>query len=103
MSAGTDPLLSSIVDHFNREWAMLEELWSKELALQKLAEMRAIVDRRLAELDDAALLEPESVHPWTGSNRLGKMLYDLRHVQHHLGEISGELRRRGIKGLERWD
>ena len=79
------------------------ELWSKPVALQKLAEMRAIVDRRLDELDDEALFEPESVHPWTGQNRLGKMLYELRHIQHHLGEISGELRKRGIKGFARWD
>lgn len=167
MPEGTNPLMSSIVNHWAREWAMLEELignipedewftagsdgicpahhivhivvgadvfvrdipfdqwnptafwagarpggpwnmapeelWSKELALQKLAEMRAIVDQRLDELDDEALCAPESVHLWTGQNRLGKMLYDLRHIQHHLGEISGELRRRGIKGFERWD
>jgi hypothetical protein len=85
-------------------WNMApEELWSKQVALRKLAEMRAIVERRLAELDDEALLEAESVHPWTGRNRLGKMLYELRHIQHHLGEISSELRRRGIVGFERWD
>jgi hypothetical protein len=167
MAKGTVSLVSSVQDHFAREWAMLEEmigntpedewsragsdgscpahhvihvvvgadvfvgdipfdrwdptafwaearpggpwnmapgeLWSKQVALQKLAEMRAIVDVRLAELDDEALLEPESVHPWTGQNRLGKMLYELRHIQHHLGEISGELRRRGIVGFKRWD
>ena len=167
MSESQAPLMSSIKDHLDREWAMLEELidnipddewfragpdgvcpahhivhvvvcadvfvrdipfdqwdpttfwvearpggpwnmapeelWAKKLALQKLAEMRSIVDRRLDELDDEDLIEPESVHPWTGRNRLGKMLYDLRHIQHHLGEISGELRRRGIKRFQRWD
>jgi hypothetical protein len=80
-----------------------EELWSREVALQKLVEMGAIVDGLLTELDDAALLKPEEVHPWTGQTRMGKMLYTLRHIQHHLGELDAELSRRGIKGYRRWD
>jgi hypothetical protein len=80
------------------------ELWSKEVALSKLAEMRETVEGSLAKLDDAALLEPETVHPWTGQTRLGKMIYDLRHIQHHLGAISAELKRRGIRPFfRRWD
>jgi hypothetical protein len=61
------------------------------------------VDSLLAQLDDAALLESESVHPWTGPTRLGKLIYDLRHLQHHLGAISAELKRRGIQPFARWD
>jgi len=68
----------------------------------KLAEMRAIVEEGLSRLDDAALLEPEQVHPWMGQTRVGKMLFPLRHSQHHLGEINGELKRRGIRGYRRW-
>jgi hypothetical protein len=63
-----------------------------------LADIRATVEERLTKLDDAALLEPEKVHPWAGETRMGKMLYVLRHGQHHLGEMSAELSRRGIKG-----
>jgi hypothetical protein len=73
------------------------------VALSKLAEMREIVGKSLARLDDVALLEPEIVHPWTGPTRMSKMIYWLRHIQHHLGEISAELRRQGIKGFRRWD
>jgi hypothetical protein len=80
-----------------------EELWSKAVALSKLAEMREIVAQLLAKLDDGALLEPETVHPWTGHTRIGKMSYELRHLQHHLGAISAELKRQGIRPFKRWD
>ena len=63
----------------------------------KLAEMRERVTQSLDRLDDVALLDPESVHPWTGDIRLGKLLYELRHIQHHLGAISEELKSHGIK------
>jgi len=80
-----------------------DELWSKQVALAKLAEMRERVTQSLDRLDDAALLEPETVHPWTGQTRLGKMIYDLRHIQHHLGAISAKLKQVGIQPFERWD
>ena len=81
-----------------REWGTpAEELVDRDEALSKLADVRVIVGERLAHLDDAALLEPEKVHPWSGQTRMGKMLYVLRHSQHHLGEVNAELSRRGIK------
>ena len=81
-----------------REWGTpAGELPNRETALSKLADVRATVGERLAKLDDAALLEPEEVYPWTGQTRMSKMLYVLRHSQHHLGEVNAELSRRGIK------
>ena len=80
-----------------------DEIWSKQVALAKLSEMRERVMRSLDRLDDAALLEPETVHPWTGGTRLGKMIYELRHIQHHLGAISAELKRQNVRPFERWD
>lgn len=74
-----------------------EILWSKERALTKLAETRAIVDEKIVGLNTAALLEPERAHPWAGPTRMDKMLYVLRHSQHHLGAVEVELSRRGIK------
>ena len=68
-----------------------------------LAEMRERVSDALSRLDDAALLEPEQVPPWTSDIRLGKLLYALRHLQHHLGAISTELKRQDIKPFARWD
>jgi hypothetical protein len=75
------------------------QLPSKETALDTLADIRATVEARFAKLDDAALLESEKIHPWTGQTRVGKLLYNLRHIQHHLGEVNAELIRRGIKGV----
>lgn len=79
-------------------WGMSpEELPSKETALAKLTDTRAAVKERLAKLDDAALLELEKLCAWTGRTRMCKMLYVIRHTQHHLGEVNAELSRRGIK------
>lgn len=76
------------------------DLPNKKTALAKLADIRATVEARLAKLDDAALLEPEQAHPWSGQTRVGKWLYNLRHIQHHLGEVNAELIRRGIRGVD---
>jgi hypothetical protein len=79
-------------------WGMpLEELPDRETALAKLTNVGVSVEERLAKFDDAALLEPEKPHPWAGQTRMCKMLYVLRHTQHHLGEVTAELSRRGIK------
>jgi len=77
------------------------DLPGKEVALGKLAVFRSTVEARLSQLTDEALLEPEQVHPWTGQTRMSKMLFSLRHTQHHLGEVNAELIRRGIEGV-RW-
>jgi hypothetical protein len=74
-----------------------EILWSKEVALAKLAETRVILEDGLTKFDDETLLEPEKVHPWSGQTRMDKMLYVLRHSQHHLGAVEAELSRRGIR------
>ncbi len=82
------------------EWETVpEELPSKETALATLADTRATFEERLTKLDDAALLEPEKAHPWAGQTRMSKLLYNLRHTQHHLGEVNAELIRRGIQGV----
>ena len=82
------------------EWGTSpDELPSKEAALNKLADIRSTVEQRLTKLDDTVLLEPETAHPWTGATRVGKLIYNLRHIQHHLGEVNAELIRRGIEGV----
>lgn len=88
---------------FDGDWEGMpaEKLPGKEAALARLGEIRAIVDRRLGALDDEALLEAERMCPWTGKTLLDRLLYLLRHCQHHLGELHAELRRRGVKRA-RW-
>ena len=77
------------------------ELPDKEVALGKLAIFKSTVEARLSQLTDEDLLEPEKAHPWTGQTRMSKMLFSLRHTQHHLGEVNAELISRGIDGV-RW-
>jgi len=47
-------------------------------------------------LDDEAFHNSETRCPWTGSTLHGRLLYSLEHSRHHLGELNGELRRRGL-------
>ena len=46
------------------------------------------------------LLAVEAVFPWTGSLILGRAIYNLRNIQHHLSEMSLELTRRGYQSPE---
>ena len=41
------------------------------------------------------LLHTETLFPWSGSTLLSRLLYVLRHIQHHTAEMSVELKRRG--------
>ncbi len=88
---------------FDGDWEDMspDKLPNKETSLQKLAEVRTIVCDRLAALNDDALLAAETLFPWTGPTLLDRMLYLLRHCQHHLGVLNAELRRRDIKRA-RW-
>ena len=48
----------------------------------------------------ATLLAAETMFPWTSSLILGKAIYNLRNVQHHVSEMSLELTRRGYQSPE---
>jgi len=76
------------------------DLPSKEVTLEMLANFMSTVEARLSQLTDENLLEPEEVHPWTGQTRISKIIFTLRHTQHHLGEINAELIRRGMEGVK---
>lgn len=75
----------------------VEELPSKTVALQKLSEFEESMMSRFAKLNDKDLNSKETQSPWTGKTLAGKLMYLLRHSQHHLGELHAELRHRGIK------
>lgn len=64
-------------------------------------ELRVAVDARLRAKPDEGYLTEANPFPWTGANPLEHWLYGLRHVQHHLGELHGQLRARGLE-LEDW-
>jgi hypothetical protein len=54
----------------------------------------------LSSKTDDDLLASESLHPWTGSAYLGKLLYLMRHTQQHIGDINRVLRLNGCSALE---
>jgi hypothetical protein len=43
------------------------------------------------------VLQPETLFPWTGSIMHSRLLYLLRHIQHHTAEMNLELKRRGYQ------
>ena len=46
------------------------------------------------------LLAAETLFPWTGILVLGRAIYNLRNIQHHLSEMSLELTLRGCQSPE---
>jgi tetratricopeptide (TPR) repeat protein len=55
------------------------------------------VEKRLANFITAAELQAEEeIFPWTGFTVFGRMMYTLRHTQHHLADMAMELQRRGL-------
>lgn len=54
----------------------------------------------LVPLDETALLEKETLFPWTGATVLERVLYTFRHTTYHLGELSYVLRVHGADGTE---
>lgn len=55
------------------------------------------VERKLAGLlAQADLSQAETLFRWTGATLLSRLIYALRHTQHHLAEMCLELHRRGI-------
>jgi hypothetical protein len=83
---------------FGADWegAAPEKLPTRTELLGYLDEVRMKVDKWLAGMGERGLLEPRQDFPWTGKTALGRALYVLRHIQHHLAEMNTELRRRGI-------
>jgi hypothetical protein len=72
------------------------ELPDKPTALRHIDEMERVVREWLEALADEGLLVADTGFPWTGSTKLGRALYLLRHAQNHIGEANAELRRRGL-------
>ena len=70
---------------------------SKTLVLAYLKEMEDRIERWTKREDFRA---KDELHPYTGGTILGRAVYVLRHSEHHLAELSLELRRRGLLGPE---
>jgi hypothetical protein len=73
-----------------------ENLPSREMELEYHHKVRKKVESWLCKMSEYDLLTREEKFPWTGSNRLGRVLYLLAHYRQHFGEVNAELRRRGL-------
>jgi len=56
--------------------------------------------RQAMESESDATLAGPSGFPWLGFSRLEAHLYNIRHVQHHTGQLSASLQRQIGKGVE---
>ncbi len=57
-----------------------------------------VVEKRIAGLlVKADLAAEEKLFAWTGKTILSRILYTLRHTQHHLADLAMELKRRGFE------
>lgn len=61
-----------------------------------LEDVREKLETWIKGLDDEVFHSTETEFPWTGSTLHGRLLYSIEHFRHHLGELNGELRRRGL-------
>ncbi len=77
----------------------LNALPSRDALLAYLEKVRARVDAWLRGASDEELLGGNPFE-WTGASPMERMVYTLRHSQHHLAEINEELTRRGLPPAE---
>ena len=87
---------------FNLDWQRVsaDQLPSKAQLDAYLDEVKEKMETWINGLDDELFHSPEPMYPWTGSTLLGRVLYSLEHSRHHLGELNGELRRRGLPRIK---
>lgn len=72
------------------------EPYTKEEVLEYLAVCREEVETKTSQVD----LEAESGFSWLPFNKLELQFYNIRHIQHHTGQLADRLRGEGV-GL-RW-
>jgi hypothetical protein len=67
---------------------------------QYLEGVREKLETWIKDIDDESFHSSETRFPWTGSTLHGRLLYSLDHSRHHIGELNGELRRRGLPRIK---
>ncbi len=76
-------------------------LFTREELLAYTALCREKIDAVMAS-ESAAILEGPSGFSWLPFSRAELHLYNLRHIQHHTGQLSAALRRIGVGVETRW-
>lgn len=78
------------------EQPVIGEPYTKEEVLEYLEFCRREVDARLPLTD----LDAESGFHWLPFNKLGVQIYNIRHIQHHVGQLADRLRTRDGVGVQ---
>lgn len=80
---------------FGARWeGPLELLPDRATALAAIEAVARRTDAWLAGMTETELLGPNPFH-WTGSSALSRLVYNLRHMLYHMGEMSAALRAHG--------
>lgn len=78
-----------------------KQLPTQEQMLTYLDEVQAQAEAWLRGMKDSDLLSPNPPFAWAGRrSALERALGQLRHTQHHLGQLNAELRRRNLPSAE---
>ena len=87
---------------FNLDWIKTpaEQFPCRKEVMAHLEEAKARTLKWVQHFGAEGLLHEKPLWPWTGSSALAQGLYHLRHLQHHLAELTVELRRRGLQGVD---
>lgn len=79
----------------NWETSPVGDLSTRSQLVDDLDKTRAETESRLRKLGDDGLTGPDASHGYFPS-ALDHALYTMRHLQHHIGELNAELKRRGL-------
>lgn len=87
---------------FRTNWETddLPKLPSQGEILSYAEQVRNRQDAWLRSTSDAELLAANDAFPWTGKTVLDRMVYSLRHLQHHTGEMRMLQRVHGLASLD---
>ncbi len=86
-----------------RYWAdPIDQLPDQQATLAEIDRVAAAVDDYLTRRGDAGLLTGQAESAGQGQTRVAWMIYALRHLQHHVAQISAECKRRGL-GAAAWE
>lgn len=75
-----------------------EEPLSRPEMVAYATHVRAKAEALLERVTDEELAGPNERLHWTGPTLAHRLAYNVRHVQHHIGEINSFLTRHGAKG-----
>lgn len=87
---------------FNLDWMKTpaEQFPNQTESLQLLEDAKAKTLAWIEHFGAGGLATEKPLWPWTGSSALAQGMYHLRHLQHHLAELTLELHRRNLPAVE---